>query len=602
MDPADRSLIMAEATNPQQHEPKRAKQSDERADLRSTPRLRPAQECRALIAWSGGQQKVAVVDLSQRGARVHLVGASDTPSRGHEIELTIEADGLVVRTRARVAWTISGASAPWQLGLQCLGPNDLATIPTLLNTSLVRIDPAVALRIPAALAVRRQILPMSIVDGVVQIACATNDPTALATAERALGRAVRAVPAEPDTLRVMLRRIYGEALSSGEAEDPVTVVNELLHAAWLRGASDLHIDSERDSVRVRLRVDGQLEELRRLPLRMQAEVVSRIKVLGGLDIAERRAAQDGRFTHEFAGREQVDMRVASLPTRHGERISLRLLALGMESLTLGRLGMAQHDLAVVEQAIERPHGLLLATGPTGSGKTTTLYAALRQLISGRNLNVIAVQDPVEYDIPGVAQVEVDNAQKVTFAKALRSILRHDPDVIMIGEIRDRETADIAIQAALTGHLVLATLHTNSAAGAMTRLHDMGIERFLSAATVRLCIAQRLVRRLCPHCRIFEPLDALHLRRLGIDDGRVLRHARPRGCVYCAGRGWRGRIGLFEMPPVNTALADRIEAGDDERSLAALVRRSGSPSLLDDALTKLNEGETTIEEIISAVGG
>jgi type IV pilus assembly protein PilB len=285
----------------------------------------------------------------------------------------------------------------------------------------------------------------------------------------------------------------------------------------------------------------------------------------------------------------------------GEKVALRILDKSQAKLDIEKLGFDQRSLEEIRKASSKPHGMILICGPTGSGKTTTLYAALRQLISGRNLNIIAVQDPVEYDIPGIAQVEVDNAQKVTFGKALRSILRHDPDVIMIGEIRDRETADIAIQASLTGHLVLATLHTNSAAGAVTRLHDMGIDRYLTAATVRLCIAQRLVRRLCPHCRTFEALDGTRLRRLGRDPVADARHARPKGCIYCAGRGWRGRLGLFEMLPVDAAMADLIEAGEDERSLAAAARSAGSPALVDDALAKMASGATSFDEIVSAVG-
>jgi type II secretory ATPase GspE/PulE/Tfp pilus assembly ATPase PilB-like protein len=319
-----------------------------------------------------------------------------------------------------------------------------------------------------------------------------------------------------------------------------------------------------------------------------------------MDIAERRAPQDGRFRHAFAGGREVDVRVATLPTKHGERATLRLLALEMERLTLENLGMSDRDLALVEQAIRRPHGLLLATGPTGCGKTTTLYAALRRIIAQRPVNAIAVQDPVEYDIPGVALVEVDSAQKVTFAKALRSILRHDPDVLLIGEIRDEETSGIAIRAALTGHLVLATLHTNSAASAVTRLIDMGVDRYLIAAVLRLAVSQRLVRKLCPYCRTERILTPEQAVALTCPEAAGTPVFAPRGCKYCAGRGFSGRIGLFEMLPVDDEISKAVAQGMDETALSVELRRRRIPSIQEDALEKLRSGLTSFEEALSAV--
>jgi type IV pilus assembly protein PilB len=272
----------------------------------------------------------------------------------------------------------------------------------------------------------------------------------------------------------------------------------------------------------------------------------------------------------------------------------------MESLTLSNLGFSGADLATFEAAIARPHGLILVCGPTGSGKTTTLYAALRRILELGPVNAIAVQDPIEYDLPGVAQVEVDAAQKVTFGSALRSILRHDPDVIQIGEIRDLETASIAIQAALTGHLVLATLHTNSAASALTRLVDMGVERYLAAATLRMVVAQRLVRRLCPFCRepsTISPAEAHSLRRP--DAAGATCHV-PAGCVYCAGRGHAGRIGLFDVLAIDADLEREIAGGADEGRVEAAARLRGQADMLDDALAKIARGETSVREVLAAV--
>jgi len=292
--------------------------------------------------------------------------------------------------------------------------------------------------------------------------------------------------------------------------------------------------------------------------------------------------------------------VATLPTKYGERMTLRLLALQTEGLTLEHLGMSGGDLKVIERALAQPHGMVLVTGPTGSGKSTTLYASLRRIREQRELNIVTIEDPVEYDIVGVAQVEVDAADKVSFSKALRSVLRHDPDVVMIGEIRDRETADIAIKASLTGHLVLSTLHTNTAPSAITRLADMGVERYLIGATLRLVMAQRLVRRLCGRCRTTSTIaeqTAAALRRPGLV-GNV--SYEPGGCVYCASRGYTGRVGVFELLEIDEAQARRIAEGADEGELVSAMRERGAPSLADDAVEKLLTGMTSPREVLGAV--
>ncbi len=360
-----------------------------------------------------------------------------------------------------------------------------------------------------------------------------------------------------------------ELLSRAETlTDPVRLTDRILRAGLLMHASDVHFDPDAASVRVRFRIDGELEEVLRIPRTMQSGVVGRLKVLAALDIAERRAPQDGGFTWRMpdmgGGRfSPLDVRMATLPVRHGERVTLRLLETDAERLTLDNLGLSDADHAAFSQVLAQPHGLVLLTGPTGSGKTTTLYAAIQQLLKGRPLNILTVEDPIEYEIPGVSQAEVDSSDKVNFSKALKSLLRHDPDVIMIGEIRDSDSLDAAVKAALTGHLVLSTLHTNDAKTSETRLVDMGLAPHLVPATLRLAVAQRLVRRLCPKCR-----------ERG-DNGY-----EARGCPDCGGRGYSGRVGLFELYDPSTGKLT---------------------SMREDAKAKIEAGVTSWSEVIRVVG-
>ncbi len=492
--------------------------------------------------------------------------------------------------------------------------------PELIDMNAVRIDPAWALRIPAQLALRRSVLPFSLIEGHVLVACLDeNDLQSLQAVERYLKAPIRPCAAEPASLDSAIRQIFGGQLAGRgagrpvrasvsnmrpgaepDSEDIVALCDELLHAAVIRGASDLHIDPGPEVVRVRLRVDGVLEDYRQLPKVAHQALISRLKVLSGIDIAERRAPQDGRFSLRVDAEREIDIRSAALPTRHGERLTLRLLATKTGELTLERLGMVKHDLATFEAAIDKPHGLVLLTGPTGSGKSTTLYAAIRRLIGHRPLNVLTIENPIEYEIDGVAQVEVDTADKVSFTKALRSILRHDPDVIMIGEIRDAETADVAIKSALTGHLVFSTLHTNSAANAITRLVDMGLEAYLVGATLRLTVAQRLVRRVCARCRTPRELTAPEAAALGAPQAAGSTVYEPKGCMFCAGRGYTGRLGLFEMISIDEDFSRAISSGVPEAEIVRMARAQKIPRLVDDAIQKLLAGDTTYSEILAAV--
>ncbi|MEL6897072.1 MAG: GspE/PulE family protein, partial [Planctomycetota bacterium] len=436
-----------------------------------------------------------------------------------------------------------------------------------LDLSQVTIDPAWSMRVPAALALRRQVLVFAVVDGHACVAHARPIDTSCSTALRKhLGKPLRYYLADPKSLKETLARLYktdgesGARVSGGEdTESAVSLCDELLSAAMMQKASDLHIDPDEQETLVRIRIDGELRDYRPIPAALHAPMISRFKVLAGMDIAERRAPQDGRFRREMSDGGRVDIRVASLPTRHGERMTLRFLAAQTDSLTLERLGMSPESMEQFARAISRPHGMILITGPTGSGKSTSLYAGLRRLVAEGAYNIITIEDPIEYEMKRVAQVEVDAADKVSFSKALRSVLRHDPDIVMIGEIRDAETADVAIKAALTGHLVLSTIHTNNAASAVTRLVDMGVDPFLIAATLRLAVAQRLVRRLCTKCRSPRELTRAEAVALDRADDAGITVYDPVGCHYCAGRGYVGRLGVFELLSMDASLSSQVAA-------------------------------------------
>ena len=386
-----------------------------------------------------------------------------------------------------------------------------------------------------------------------------------------------------------------DLLESQDDAPIIRMINALLSQAVREGASDIHIEPyERHSV-VRLRRDGVLRDIAQPHRGLHAAMASRIKIMANLDIAEKRLPQDGRISLRLAGR-QVDVRVSTLPTTHGERIVLRLLDKAAARLGVETLGMADDTRAAFAALLAQPHGILLVTGPTGSGKSTTLYAALQGMDAGR-LNIVTVEDPVEYDLPGVGQIQANPRIGLDFAKALRAILRQDPDVIMIGEIRDLETAQIAVQASLTGHLVLATLHTNDAPSAVTRLVDMGVEPFLLASTLRGVLAQRLVRRLCPDCRAQRPAEASDRALLGAGCPDTLWVAR--GCARCGHTGYAGRSGIYELMASDETLARLIHDGADEAALRRHVRTRGARALRDDGLRHLASGLTTCEELLRA---
>ena len=384
----------------------------------------------------------------------------------------------------------------------------------------------------------------------------------------------------------------GDLMEGEDAAPVIRLINALIAQALRERASDIHIEPYEDRLSVRFRTDGVLHEVL-TPKRLLAPLlVSRIKVMARLDIAEKRLPQDGRISVKLAGH-ALDIRVSTLPSAHGERVVLRLLDKQNGQLKLGDLQMPPAALRCYEDALRVPHGIILVTGPTGSGKTTTLYAGLMHINDGRK-NILTIEDPVEYTLPGVGQTQVNSKIGLTFAQGLRSILRQDPDVVMLGEIRDAETARIAVQASLTGHLVLSTLHTNTAIGAITRLHDMGIEPFLLASSLVAVLSQRLVRLLCPHCKQAYTADAGESAVLGLSIATVLY--RPLGCTQCRHSGYQQRIGLFEAVRIDDKLRRLIHAGSGEAELTAAAREQSS-SLLQDGFRLVLAGDTALAEVL-----
>lgn len=374
----------------------------------------------------------------------------------------------------------------------------------------------------------------------------------------------------------------------------IRLLNALLGEAIKEGVSDVHIETFEDRVVIRFRVDGILREIVEPPRILAPLIISRIKVMARLDIAEKRLPQDGRITLRIGGR-AVDVRVSTMPTNHGERAVLRLLDKQSARLDLAELGMEPNSLDLLTQLINRPHGIILVTGPTGSGKTTTLYAGLTVLNNERR-NILTVEDPIEYDLAGIGQTQVNNKINMTFAKGLRAILRQDPDIVMVGEIRDLETAQIAIQASLTGHLVLSTLHTNSAIGAITRLDDMGVEPFLLASSLTGVIAQRLMRLLCPACKKPQTASPSESALLGVSPSSdtIIYHAV--GCDQCRFTGYAGRSGIYEVIAIDETLRTMIHDGAAEQQMRKYARGL-FPSLRQDGFRQVLKGATSLEEIL-----
>lgn len=462
----------------------------------------------------------------------------------------------------------------------------------------------------------------------VQVSCRSGfKPLVLAELRRFLGQPFELVPVEDDQFDLLLHTIYEGGVEdmelNGGLEDEleeeldlnsiarqlaepedllesqddapiIRLINGLLTEAIKENASDIHIEPFEKRLRVRFRTDGMLRDRLQPPRELAQLITSRIKIMAKLDIAEKRLPQDGRISLRVAGR-PVDVRVSIMPCGAGERVVLRLLNKQSGRLDLKQLGMAPADLTLMDNLIHRPHGIILVTGPTGSGKTTTLYAALTRL-NQSDRNIMTVEDPIEYYLDGIGQTQINPKVGMTFAKGLRAILRQDPDVVMVGEIRDLETAEIAVQASLTGHLVLSTLHTNTAVGAVTRLRDMGIEPFLLSSTVIGVVSQRLVRMLCPHCKSSHPATPSECEELGLSAAAPPQLFSANGCEKCNSLGYHGRSSIYEMLEISDALQTMIHDCASEQELEAQARLH-TASIRQDGLRRILAGDTTIEEVL-----
>ncbi len=430
----------------------------------------------------------------------------------------------------------------------------------------------------------------------------------LAQVQDAVDRSVRQ---RPQYLQDAARELDGGELAEDMArlervtdvgelmrKTPVVKLVSLLIAQAVRtGSTDIHIQPMPDHLRVRFRTDGVLHDILRLPRSSQDAIISRVKVLGNMDIAERRAPQDGRASFRYADRE-IDVRISVVPTNEGERAVMRLLDKQERLLTLDELGLNEEGVRRLDQLIRYPHGMILVTGPTGSGKTTTLYAALTRLNSAE-LNIVTIEDPIEYRLPGVSQIQVLAQKDVTFGSMLRSIVRQDPDVIMLGEVRDAEAAEAAVQSALTGHMMFSTLHTNDAAGAFPRLTNLGVEPFLISSAVLAVMAQRLVRRVCPHCTEPDEVPPAELARLGVSaqQARQAAFRRGAGCDRCLGTGYSGRIGIFELLTMDDDIGALVNARSSSSRIRDEALKKGMRPLRLDGAQKAIEGITTVEEVL-----
>ncbi len=485
------------------------------------------------------------------------------------------------------------------------------------------IDLELARSIPEHLARRKMLLPFAAQEDAVHVAMADPlDLSAVDDLRTRLGRRIVAFLAFQADILQSINRIYDmrqaalsvlDEINEAAQADPdlsldelvglaegapiVRLVNSIVHTGVSSGASDIHIEPQEKVVRVRFRQDGLLYDQMTFPRHHLPAVVSRIKVMSHLDIAERRRPQDGRFVFKDESGKNYDLRVSILPLIYGEKIVMRVLEKSSSLGNADALGLFPEQRELFERFVRRPHGVVLVTGPTGSGKSTTLYAAL-SLINDSTRNINTVEDPVEYNLPGVNQVQVHSQIGMTFAAGLRSLVRQDPDVIMVGEIRDKETAEIAVQAALTGHLVLSTLHTNDAPGALVRLQNMGVEPFLISSAVIGVIGQRLLRTVCVHCKELEPASDMMLEAFGLQkrEGEMPVLATGRGCAKCGGRGMKGRTGVYELMPMSDTLRGMVLKRASGQELRDQAIAEGMITMREAALRKMLIGQTTAEEV------
>jgi type IV pilus assembly protein PilB len=480
----------------------------------------------------------------------------------------------------------------------------------------LEVDPAVVRRVPEEIARRHTVLPLSLENGVLQVAMAdTFDVVAIGAVEHATDLPVDVVSVARREIEIAIDRYFHrefsleeiteellsylrrdqEAVEQGTVTPLIRLVDQLLSGAIADRATDIHIEPEERVLRVRYRNDGMLRQVAVLPAQISRGVVARIKILADLNIAECRLPQDGRISMAIAGR-NVDLRVSTLPTIHGENVVVRILDQSGVVLSMDQLGLGPDHMRLFEDMIARPNGILLVTGPTGSGKTTTLYTALNSLNSMER-SIATLEDPVEYRLPIVRQTHVNPIVGMTFAAGLRALLRQDPDVILVGEMRDQETAELAVRAALTGHLVFSSLHTNDAAGALPRIIDMGIAPYLVASSVNGVVAQRLVRLICNHCKEPHTVAREELARFGLEDAAGFTFYHGAGCDACHGSGYRGRAALFELLVVDDRIRELVHEQASSARIRKVAEETGMASMRQDGIQKALVGMTTLEEVL-----
>lgn len=458
----------------------------------------------------------------------------------------------------------------------------------------IEVDPNFLNPFNSEVLLRRMFVPVSVKGELVVLVSDPDDRMGLDTAQRVLGKRVTQAIAEPLLIESVLRFHFNQYEPGMNA---VNLIDDILKEAYIRSATDLHFEPQETGMLLRMRVDGKMQNYERpVSKELSETLMSRIKVLAGLDIAEQHMAQDGGFSYrieDWFEVDEIEMRVATIPSRWGEKATLRILGQSTAGQSLAQLGMPPHILSAMQGALKKPHGILLVTGPTGSGKSTTLYAALRELDAGQ-LNILTVEDPIEQVVDGTTQVQVSD--KVNFAKALRSFLRHDPDVMLVGEIRDHETAETAVRAAMTGHMVLSTLHTNSAVSTVSRLVDIGCPRYLISSTLVGILAQRLLRRLCSHCKEAYNPEQREREILQLEATDKVTLFRNKGCPNCTGSGYRGRVGIYETLWIDKTLEMMIHNGSEDEQIAEAAAGAGLLSTLwQDARSKVLEGTTSLQE-------
>jgi len=489
----------------------------------------------------------------------------------------------------------------------------------MIDLSQTKADPSALELIDEEFAKQNKLVPVSLEqDNLVVAMDSTLDVMLIDKLQSKTGKFIEIVQATESDILQAIDRFYGgetseddtieqlslqaeqaerEGEEAAEGESPVVkLVDQLLLKGVKLGSTDIHIEPDENTVRTRFRVDGILHQGPALPKSLQSTLIARLKVMSNINISESRLPQDGRFRF-YMGKRQIDLRLSTLPTIHGENVVMRLLDKGKMLLSLDKLGLTPRNLELFQNAISRPNGVILVTGPTGSGKTTTLYSAL-SYINNSDRKIVTLEDPVEYEIPLIRQAQINVRAGFTYAAGMRSILRQDPDVILVGEVRDAETAEIAVQAAMTGHLVFSTLHTNDSAGAFPRLIDMGIESFLVSSSVICVVSQRLIRKICPKCKVeYQPTDE-DLHKLGLDNkDRKYKFFEGKGCDYCNSTGYMGRCAIYEILHVSPRIEKLILERADGSEIRETAVEEGMMTLLHDALVKAVNGQTSIQEVL-----